>query len=81
MVMAAKFSGQCRTCGGRIVKGSQINWSRKAGANHLNCNEAGPDIGNGRDHCCVLCGVDAGAQMMNASLGLSCPDCYDDLSA
>jgi hypothetical protein len=74
MVMTAKFRGQCRSCGGRIYQGDPINWSRDAGASHAKCDE----IGSG--HSCVRCGVDAGDQMMSASLGLSCPDCYDDLS-
>ena len=80
MAMTARYRGQCRACGGRINQGDQINWGRTTGASHVNCNEVGIDIGSGRDHHCALCGVDAGAQMMHASLGLSCPECYDDLS-
>jgi hypothetical protein len=73
MVITAKFQGRCRNCGGRIAQGDQINWNRDAGASHVSCDESG-------GHCCIGCGIDAGKMMMNASLGLSCPDCYDELS-
>ena len=33
-----------------------------------------------RNRRCVGCGIDAGKMMMSASLGPSCPDCYDTLS-
>jgi hypothetical protein len=77
MIIAARFPGTCRECGRRIHQGDRINWARGAGSTHLNCNEVGIDEG---DHRCIGCGIDAGTMMMNASLGLSCPDCYDELS-
>ena len=72
-MITAQFPGRCRTCGGRICQGDQINWSRADGANHTSCDTGSSDR-------CIGCGVDAGRQMMSASLGPSCPDCYDQLS-
>jgi hypothetical protein len=35
--MAAKFGGKCRSCGGRIVAGETIRWSKASGAMHAAC--------------------------------------------
>jgi formate dehydrogenase maturation protein FdhE len=37
MTITSKFNGKCKACGGFIPAGSQVNWSRNAGARHLNC--------------------------------------------
>lgn len=37
MTMTAKFAGRCSTCGGRIAAGTQIEWSKGAGARHVEC--------------------------------------------
>lgn len=34
MVMAAKYPGKCRKCGGQIYVGDQIEWSKEDGARH-----------------------------------------------
>jgi hypothetical protein len=73
MAITARFPGRCRNCGGRISQGDKINWNRDGGATHISCDDGG-------GHSCIGCGIDAGDQMMHASLGLSCPDCYADLT-
>lgn len=40
-VMAAKFNGKCRSCGGRIEAGEQIVWSKASGAMHDACGGHG----------------------------------------
>ncbi len=42
-VMAAKWRGRCRVCGGVLPQGSQIEWTKDTGARHLHpdaCAEA-----------------------------------------
>lgn len=36
--MYAKFNGKCRNCDGKLEKGSRIEWSRGAGAKHIQCD-------------------------------------------
>lgn len=38
MQITAKFNGKCRLCQGSLPKGSRIEWSRNAGAQHLQCD-------------------------------------------
>ena len=38
MQITAKFNGKCQTCGGSLPKGSRIEWSRGAGASHIQCD-------------------------------------------
>ena len=37
MRMRSKYTGKCRTCGGRIEKGEIISWLPGAGATHIAC--------------------------------------------
>ena len=37
MIIRAKFASQCGTCGRRIAKGDQIEWTRGLPAVHAGC--------------------------------------------
>lgn len=37
MTIKAKYPGQCKTCGGHINVGEEIEWSREKGARHIEC--------------------------------------------
>lgn len=37
MTITAKFQGKCKACNGIIPKGSPIEWSKGAGARHIEC--------------------------------------------
>lgn len=39
MTIIAKFPGTCKKCGGHIAAGTQIEWSKDSGAQHVNCPE------------------------------------------
>ena len=39
VVMAAKWAGRCKRCGGSLVPGSQIEWTKGEGAQHLTADE------------------------------------------
>lgn len=38
--MIAKFPGRCRACGGHLSAGDRIDWTKGAGARHVQCPEA-----------------------------------------
>lgn len=42
--MAAKFGGKCRSCGGRIVAGETIRWSKASGAMHAACEAEANEV-------------------------------------
>lgn len=39
MTIVAKFACRCTRCGGKIVAGEQIEWSRADGASHSKCSQ------------------------------------------
>jgi len=47
MTIKAKYPGKCGACGGTIARGDQINWSKGAGANHIDCGVPDPVVGRG----------------------------------
>ena len=40
MTMTAKYPGRCKGCGGSIVRGEEIEWSRGKGARHVDCGSS-----------------------------------------
>jgi len=79
--MIAKYNGTCKTCGGKINAGDEINWTKATGASHVTCgNAANPEtkhVGNdGRGFpskyagTCIECGDNiAVGEMINYKKG------------
>jgi hypothetical protein len=46
VVMAAKWRGTCRVCGGVLPQGSQIEWTKETGARHVSADACAEALAN-----------------------------------
>jgi hypothetical protein len=46
VVMAAKWRGRCRVCGVALPPGTQIEWTKEAGARHVNADACAAALAN-----------------------------------
>ncbi len=46
VVVAAKWSGKCRVCGGALPPGTQIEWTRETGARHVTAEACAGALAN-----------------------------------